>query len=249
MAYQARQTRHLTLKEVNDIHNTHVKKSSEYLNRFTSIDDVVAAGVTEHYPLRGRDAPRVFTLIDFRDWVAKYKIHARAALAFSDDPELEFLPRDALTMAVYKPETEEYDLHCLDLPDKSFDFILLSQTLEHLHSPEVAMCRLYDHLTPGGYLFTSVPTISIPHCVPTHFQEIHPDGLACLAARSGFDILEVGYWGNIDYCVKMFTGHHSYVHTRRGVSWPDIYALNTVANDAEFPAQSWILVRKPVETK
>lgn len=228
----------LSTKEVERIHNVYVKKSSEYLNRYSTIDQIIASGITEKYNLRGRDAPRAFTIIDFKNWIEKYKIHPKNLLTFyPGDYELAFLPRDKTTEAVFKisGEDEMYNLHSLNLPDKDFDFVLLSHTLEHLNAPEVAIANIFDHMASGGYLFASLPTISIPHSTPHHFQHLQPDGIACLMARFGFEILEVGYWGNLEYCVKMMTTQN----------WPDVYGLTSLQNDPNLPAQTWILVKKP----
>lgn len=234
--------RYLEPAEVQAIHERYVRKDQTYLGKYPTIESLEAAGITKHgYSLKGSDAPRAFTIADFQDWVAKYGIWPSKVLAFcAGDYELPFLPYGSLDVAVYDG-TPKYDLHCLDLPVKDYDFALLSHTLEHLNSPEICIRRIFEHLAPGGYVFASLPTVSIPHCVPNHFLGYQPDGLACLFVRCGFDLVDIGYWGNVDYAVKMFTAHC----TKQGHTWPDVYALSDIRNDPELPCQSWVLARRP----
>jgi 2-polyprenyl-3-methyl-5-hydroxy-6-metoxy-1,4-benzoquinol methylase len=46
-----------------------------------------------------------------------------------------------------------------------FDFFIFSQTLEHLYNPFEAVKQIYEIVKPGGYVFTSVPTLNIPHMI------------------------------------------------------------------------------------
>jgi hypothetical protein len=99
------------------------------------------------------------------------------------------------------------------------------------------MKNLYDHMAEGGYLFTSMPTINIPHMVPVHFNGYTPMGLTMLMLSVGFKVLEVGFWGNLDYIKYIFENQ----------SWPDIKNLikdGKITNDKYCEAQCWILVQK-----
>jgi hypothetical protein len=100
------------------------------------------------------------------------------------------------------------------------------------------MKNLYSILKPGGFLYTAVPILSIPHDTPFHFSGFTPMGLAVLCKLAGFDIKEVGYWGNKKYLELMY----------KDVYWPDIFEMmdqnKIVKNDPEVPVQTWILVQK-----
>jgi len=73
---------------------------------------------------------------------------------------------------VHDAETHAGDLHRVPLelvPRLGYDFVLFSQTLEHLYDPFLAVRNLFDLMVPGGYIFTSTPAENIPHMVPSHF--------------------------------------------------------------------------------
>jgi len=63
----------------------------------------------------------------------------------------------------------------------------------------------------GGYVYTSMPTINIPHGTPIHYNGFNPMGLVMIFKSVGFEIIEIGQWGNLDYIIKLFTNHR----------WPD----------------------------
>ena len=119
-----------------------------------------------------------------------------------------------------------------------FDFFLFSQTLEHLYNPPLAIYNLYKIIAPGGYVFTSVPTINIPHSTPIHFGGYNPMGLATLFISAGFEIIEIGQWGNFDYIQHIFSFH----------SWPGFKEMERngiVINEDRNVCHCWILAKKP----
>lgn len=220
----------LSEKDIHILYNHFVVKPHAYLNR--TIDDTLP------YNPKGKDAPRVFTLMDFKDWVHKYKIRPKnALLTDADDYEVPLLSCDKITVINYA-SSHAYDLHALSLPRRDYDFVLFSQTLEHLYNPYRCVKNLYDHMCEGGYIFTSVPTVNIPHMTPIHFSHFYPIGLICMFIQCGFEVLEVGYWGNLDYILHLFTTY----------TWPDIYTLPSLQNDPKHPAQCWILAKKTQNT-
>jgi hypothetical protein len=87
-------------------------------------------------------------------------------------------------------------------------------------------------------LFTSVPTINIPHMVPFHFNGYTPIGLCMLMKSVGFEIVELGYWGNFKYISELFNKHN----------WPSYEQLiddnNNITNEPKNVVQCWILVKK-----
>lgn len=223
----------LTEYDVRVLYHRFVVKPTTYHMR--TLTDIDTSGVLAHYDARGKDAPRVFTLMDFKEWVKKYSIHPKNALLTDpNDYELPFVSMERSTVINYASDPKAYDLHTLALPHKDYDFVLFSQTLEHLYNPYRCVRNLYDHMASGGYVFTSVPTVNIPHMVPIHFSHFYPIGLICMFVECGFEVLEVGYWGTLEYIQTIF----------RTYGWPDIYSLSSVVNDPEHPAQCWILARK-----
>ena len=120
---------------------------------------------------------------------------------------------------------------------KNYDFIIFNQTIEHLYNPFLCLKNLYDHLNNNGFLYTSVPTINIPHMTPIHFWGVTPIGLCLLMKSVGFQILECGYWGSRKYIEYIFQNNN----------WP---GYNDISNDYDLgydpvcQAQTWILVKK-----
>jgi hypothetical protein len=99
------------------------------------------------------------------------------------------------------------------------------------------MWNLYHHLKPGGMMFTSMPTINIPHMVPFHFNGYTPIGLCMLMKSVGFKILELGYWGNNDYINKLFTN-------KNWPSYEDLLIDGNIKHDKGSEVQTWVLVQK-----
>ena len=123
-----------------------------------------------------------------------------SAITCAEDPELEFVSYENTTVLKYPP----HDLHLFD--EKfilKFDFFIFNQTIEHLYNPFKAF-NIYKYMKSGGYVFTSVPTINIPHMTPIHYNGYNPVGLALLFMSCGFEVIEIGQWGNYDYIQKLF---------------------------------------------
>ena len=93
--------------------------------------------------------------------------------------------------------------------------------------------NIHRNLIKGGYVFTSVPTINIPHSTPFNFSMWYPMGLAILFKSAGFEVVEMGQWGNKTYITELFTTHN----------WPDIYQSGPL-NEEKNIVQCWILARK-----
>ncbi|KAI8816558.1 S-adenosyl-L-methionine-dependent methyltransferase [Fimicolochytrium jonesii] len=221
--------------QVQQIYETFVKKDPAYHSKHQAYTDLIDSRFKGHYDPKGRDAPRVYILIDFIDWIQKHNISSKNAL-FTDinDPEINFLPHIRTTAIPYQFSSGQNDLHQLALIDRTYDFVLFSQTLEHLYNPLLSLRNLYDHMDIGGYMFTSVPTLNVLHMYPHHFQHFTPSGLAMLCRSAGFEIVELGYWGNLEYAQKLLSTY----------SWPDMYEVPR-DSDGLHPAQTWILARKP----
>lgn len=176
--------------------------------------------------------PRNFTILDFIEWTTKYGINNvdELGITFDNDPELEFITYKKKTIIKYPP----HDLHIFyDEYKLKFDFFIFNQTIEHLYNPFMALKNIYNYIKPGGYVFTSVPTINIPHMTPIHYNGYNPMGLALLFNSVGFEIIEIGQWGNYDYINKLFKIH----------KWPD-YTMVNHNNEEKNVVQCWILAKK-----
>lgn len=232
-----------TESEIFNIYNTYVKKDESYYKKFEKLPFDLN---NKNWKWEGKDFPRIWCLLDFKDWMKKYNIeHFNSVLSNQpagytgtnlSDPELEYITWDNIDFIPYSGGSN--DFHTLDLGKKDYDFIIFNQTLEHLYNPFLSMEKIFNHLKPGGFLFTSVPTINIPHMTPFHFNGLTPMGLCMLMLSTGFEILELGFWGNVDYIKYIF---------ERG-DWPDYRELidndGLIKNEKDKNAQCWILVKK-----
>lgn len=227
--------RTFTEQEINLIHKIFIHKDPSYFKKYEELPPCPVR--SWNYSWSGKDFPRNWAILDFIEWIQKYSIISDTIAYTYDDPELEFLPHKNKVFLPYPP----YDLHTFGSEfTNSFDFFLFNQTLEHLYNPYAAVEQIFSTLKPGGFVFTSVPTLNIPHHVPFHFTGFTPMGLAVLFMSAGFEVLEIGQWGNYEYISKLWNTH----------SWPsfeDLQHENRVTNEDRNVCQCWILARKPAK--
>lgn len=233
-----------TVEEILETYQKYVVKDEQYYKkvdkRYKSLNSVEKEKVTCH------DFPRVAALFDFEDWIEKYNLkEVDSLLATSkDDIELTYIKSNHIEVCEYEYWSDNKygtnDLHMLNLNKKDFDFVIFNQTLEHLYNPFIAMKNLYDHLKPGGYLYTTVPTVNMPHMLPFHFWGITPLGLCMMSKSVGFNVCECGQWGGYSYLGYIFTYGE----------WPShdvVFNPNGIIENSELcQAQTWILVQKPI---
>jgi SAM-dependent methyltransferase len=225
----------LTDDEIMTLYTTKVKHPAEYFTQYYQLPPCPVK--SWNYQWQDFDFPRVHILLDFRKWIQRYNIHSTSlAYTCEGDPELEFITRDTATYLPYP----EFDLHVISNHyTNTFDFFLFNQTLEHLQNPFIAVKSIFDTLKPGGYCFTSVPTINIPHSTPYHYGGYNPMGLAVIFVNAGFEILEMGQWGNLEYLTTIFT-------SKTWVGYNTLNRNGRVSNEEGNVCQCWILARKPV---
>lgn len=232
--------------DIESLYNQHIKKDKAYFAPIKKKEilslkfQYTIGGQTFTHSPEGHDFPRIKCMLDFRNWIEKYNIGTVEHFLATDisDPEINFLKYDNYTSILYDQDTEENDLHTIKLEPNKYDFVLFSQTIEHLYNPFLALTNLYNATKPGGHIFTSMPTINIPHMTPFHFTGYTPMGLCMLFESVGFKTVEVGYWGNYEYIKTIFKTH----------SWPDykklLNILGQIKNKPRNVAQTWILAKK-----
>jgi SAM-dependent methyltransferase len=219
--------------DLNSIYQFFVKKPESYFTKRERLPPCTIKAWNNSY--KGHDFPRVWAYYDLEEWIQKHKLVSCGVLAScGGDPELDLFKPSQIVEIPYPP----YDLHQIgtQFQDK-FDFFLFNQTIEHLHNPQEAIRQINLTLKSGGYVFTSVPTLNIPHSTPIHFGGFNPMGLAMLFLSNGFRIVEMGQWGNYDYIKKLWLTH----------TWPDADALlknGTISNEEANVCQCWILAQK-----
>lgn len=221
--------------ELTELYDTIVKKPESYFTKYELLPSCPVKAW--NYDWSGHDFPRTWCILDFREWITTHNINPDHVGYTSNDPELEFLPYKTKQLVEYPP----YDLHTIGTQFyKWFDFFLFNQTLEHLYNPYIAVESLYKTIKPGGYVFTSVPTLNIPHMTPIHYGGYNPMGLAILFVSAGFEIVETGQWGNFEYIQQLWSTHW----------WPGYETLQKngrVTNSERDVCQCWILARRPVK--
>jgi SAM-dependent methyltransferase len=229
-------------EQIQEYYDKFFVKDKSYYEKYKNITLSMEGSEREYWTFK--DCPRLFSVLDFKEWIEKYEIKSGNKLFYTckSDKELEYVSYDESYLFSYD-ESIENDLHTLNNKKvgNNFDFIIFNQTLEHLYNPLLAMKNLYSILKPGGYLYTSVPTINIRHGEPFHFWGMTPMGLCVLSKSAGFTVKELGYWGNLTYLEKIFKNN----------TWPDIFDVtdkmtDEVKNDPTHPVQTWILVQKEI---
>jgi len=222
-----------TDNEIEQLYIEKVKLPESYFKKYQYLP---SCPIKKHnYSWGNYDFPRSWCTLDFIEWIKKYNIIVNhLGYTFDDDVELEFINPIKKTLVPYP----KYDLHTISNDFKNeFDFFLFNQTIEHLYNPFEAIKQIYEIVKPGGYVFTSVPTINIPHLTPFHFNGFTPMGLAMLFKTANFEIIEIGQWGNYDYIKQLWEGHE----------WPGYDKLNNnnqITNEERNVCQCWILAKK-----
>ncbi len=89
------------------------------------------------------------------------------------------------------------DLHHIPLRDESVDGVLSVVTMEHLHSPWVAMAEMARVTRTGGRGFFVVPFLWEAHQEPNDFFRFTEHGFARLAEDAGFSVEELVPMGGL----------------------------------------------------
>ena len=212
------------------------KKNSNYLNRYKNLPK----NPNKKWDWVGKDIPRIFAVLEFKKFIDEGKYHFKKVLTLNgeEDPEYEHIIYDKKINYNYSDDKINYDLHNLNLPEKDFDFFMTNQTLEHVYDPVKVVKNIYNHLKKDGIVYMNLPAINVPHSTPFHhFTGITPVGLGCIFKTAGFEILDIGFWGNSSYHNYIF---NQYSHPQ----WPDIKKISDYSSNFERPVITWIFAKK-----
>ncbi|MDX6665479.1 MAG: hypothetical protein QOG68_1685 [Solirubrobacteraceae bacterium] len=260
--------RQLSTDEIEDLYREKilVLDDPEYLERYARYD---WRSRFDDELLRRMDFPRLVVILEFERLIAERSIRAGDVLVLNGgetgDPELAHLPHDRVETYDFETDPEHADLHTLHFADgRQFDFVVFSQTLEHLYNPPLALDNAFAVTRPGGWMWTSVPTLSGLHQMPFHFSTgLTPIGLAAMVAAAGFEVLDVGQWGNTKYIAHLFDlgmiptyydlapgslrarGYGHILRALMALSPRNFLMDGRRHNDFAIPAQTWILARRP----
>ena len=236
--------RHFSDQYIRTIWDSKVKQTDEYFRKSEMVPSLYRELGIDLSAYLNMDVGRIMTILDFATWIKKHNLKSpnKVLSTCIEDPEMNYIqPNTVVEFRHDGPSKGEMDgdLHLIDIassiPAADFDLILFAQTLEHLWDPLKVLKNLFGKLRPGGYIFTSVPTLNIQHMTPYHFQHFTPMGLAMLFINAGFDIVEIGQWGNLEYEIKLLS-------TLKWPSWKDL--SQPIINEREHPCQCWILARR-----
>jgi SAM-dependent methyltransferase len=85
----------------------------------------------------------------------------------------------------------------VELPDGSVDCVVLTEVLEHIYEPGLALRELHRLLRPGGILMGSVPFARGEHEAPHDYYRYTSFALRRLLADAGFEVSRVDYIGDL----------------------------------------------------
>jgi SAM-dependent methyltransferase len=82
------------------------------------------------------------------------------------------------------------------IADSSVDFVLCTETMEHVLVPETLLQEVFRCLVSGGAVLLTVPFAARWHFIPHDYWRFTPSGLGLLLARAGFTNIRVYARGN-----------------------------------------------------
>ncbi len=98
------------------------------------------------------------------------------------------------------------DLHDLPVQADTFDFILCTEVLEHLHDPRRALGEMRRVLRPDGELLLTVPFVHELHEEPYDFYRYTPYALRRLLEEAGLRPLSIqplsGWWSTLAHVLR-----------------------------------------------
>jgi hypothetical protein len=121
-----------------------VNNNDAYLGRYDKFDFGSRFGAL----VDRVEFPRLITVLEFERILTEHSIAADSVLMLNGgeggDPELAYLDHHQVDRADYDQDPARFDLHSPQFDRSDYDFALLSQTLEHLYDPALAVAQLYS---------------------------------------------------------------------------------------------------------
>jgi len=139
-------------------------------------------------------------LLDLGPWVGFYMAEAVSrgwsALGVEPSTFAAAYARERLGL-----EVRNEDLYGVDLPESSFDAILMGDVLEHLTRTDEVLERVKRWLAPGGVLVLLLPNAGSRlarvlgrrwwSVIPTHVHYFTPNSVARMLTRHGFEVVHM----------------------------------------------------------
>lgn len=226
----------LNYSDINNIYYRFIKpkQGTEYLNRYSTLPLHLN---NKNWRWEGKDLPRVMSVLEFSKFSSENNLSFENVLSFNgiNDPEYEFIRFSNIKNYNYLDDTEKYDLHKLELDENNFDFFMCNQTLEHVYDPCLVLRNIHKYLKKDGILYCNVPCINMAHDTPHHhYAGFTPTGLGCVVSQAGFEILDIGFWGNTEYINFMMNNN----------DWPDYTKINNYSSEINKEVICWVFAKK-----
>lgn len=160
----------------------------------------------------------------------------------------------------------EKPIEQIDLTDTKINCIASFEVIEHLFSPRAFLENCYNLLNGGGLLLLTCPNVkgfdvavlqSASDTVDAeHLNYFHPDSLAHLVAKCGFEVLEILTPGKLDAELvrkKVLSGHFdlSLQPFLRHIlldKWDDLGdSFQTFLADSRLSSHMWLVAQKGTE--
>lgn len=100
------------------------------------------------------------------------------------------------TFRVEAPDTLYYSGDRWPLESAVADFVLCTETLEHVAAPDVFLSEMHRVLKPGGRVILTVPFAARWHFIPHDYWRPTPSGLENVLRKAGFTNIGVYGRGN-----------------------------------------------------
>jgi SAM-dependent methyltransferase len=221
----------LKQSEIDDIYKKFIapKNNEAYLNKYANYDFTQNL---KSWSWEGKDFPRVIALLEFAEFIKDYKFKNAVSFNGLNDPEWEYINTEKKRDFDHFDDMDKHDLHLPFAIPSLCDFFMTNQTLEHCISPALALQNIYNQMAQNGICFINVPALNIPHEIGMHYYAgITPLGLGCLFKQAGFELLDIGFWGSLEYINFIFNHKH----------WPDYRQLSRHGNEFENPCITWAM--------
>lgn len=127
-----------------------------------------------------------------------------------------------------QPDTLYYSGHVWPIESSSVDFVLSTETLEHVIEPASFLAEAYRCLRPGGRLLLTVPFAARWHFIPNDYWRFTPSGIEHLLSKAGFEEIRVFGRGNsvTVACYKAMTLYLGWAWPQgKGVLWQVLSVL------------------------
>ena len=119
----------------------------------------------------------------------------------------------------------------------TFDVVICEQVIEHVIDPFLAVRTLRALTRPGGHVVVSTPFLVRVHELPAYamrdYWRFTPHGMRQLLETAGFEVREIGAWGNRRCVAGNFD------------RWPAHRPWLSLGNEPELPVQVWGFARNP----